>query len=211
MGIVKHRRYTNKDFKDNFVDLASNKPKSGHLTKQKNKDKTKIVEGVLKHIIIDRIDANGWVVEVGSGSERSTYNCTNPQWSLSIPSSTQTATMYVPNKKTRVEFSMDKEHKIYTIIRVIGGKSAFSNYQDVLKISVDQNDKTNQDVNAEITMTSQDVQIDAKSIIINSDDKQIDLIKTQENHEEQIKTLTQENNLLKEKINQIEEKLNGAE
>lgn len=206
-----YRKYTNKDFKDNFVDLASNEPKLGHLTKQKKKDKSQIVEGILKYIIIDRIDTDGWVVEVGSKSDKSTYNCTNPQWSLSIPSSNETQTMYVPKKKTRVEFSMDKKNKIYTIIRVIGGKSVFSNYQDVLKISVDQNDKTNQDVNAEITMTQESVQIDAKNIIINSNDKQIDLVQTQEDHAEKIKTLSEENTLLKEKISQIEKKLNGAD
>lgn len=212
MGIAKHRKHTNKDFKDNFVDLASNETKKGHLTNQKRgADDNQTIEGILKYIIIDRIDSDGWMVEVGNGSNSFVYACSNPQWSLNIPDSTITDTMYVPRNKTRVEFSIDKKTKIYTIVRIIGGKSSFSNYQDTLKISIDQNLKTNQDVNAEITMTQDNIELNADKIIVNSNDKQIDLVQSQINNANQIQILIGENTILKQKLNDIEEKLNKEE
>lgn len=211
MGIAQKRKYTNKHFKDNFVDLASNQVKTGHLTNEAKKDgKDETIEGTLKHILKDRIDSNGWIVEVGTGKQKTQYKCTNPQWTLSMPDSTETETMYVPKTKTRVEFTRNKKTKINTITRVIGGKSPFSNYQGTLKISIDENDKTNQNVNASITVTADEIELGAKSVVLSANGQKTDLVKTQETQANQIKILINENTILKEKINSIEQKLNGA-
>lgn len=207
MGAIQHRKYTNKHFKDNFVDLASTGVKKGHLTnQQQNKEGSEILEGYLKYVIIDRIDTNGWIVEVGSGSDKTKYSCTNPQWTLTLPDSTKTDKKYVPKYKTRVEFSADKKHKKYIISRVIGGKSSLSNYQDMLKISIDQNEKTNTNVNAEIKVTKNNIELGAQNITLKSNNQTIDLVE----QANQIKVLINENVLLKERLNNIEQKLNGA-
>lgn len=213
MGVVQHRKHTNKTFKKNFVDLASTSTKKGHLTKQKREaDDNQTVEGILKHVIIDRIDSNGWMVEVGSGKDTSTYACTNPEPFLTLPDSTETDTMYVPKTKTRVEISIDKQHKIYRIVRVINVKTALSRYQDTLKISIDQNTKTNKDVNAEITVTNDNIELNANKIVIsNNSGQKTDLVESQKKQANQIEILIEENRILKEKINSIESQLNQGE
>lgn len=209
MRVARSNKYTNKDFKENFVDLASNKVKKGHLTKQeRDVGDNQVVEGVLKYIIKDRIEFDGWYVEVGSGKDKFVYHCAN-QDPFTIPDSTETETKYVPKKKTKVQFIMDKHNKIYTINRILTDqKVALSLYKDQLRISVDNNNKTNQDVNAVITMGKEAIQMVANSIVIkDNDDNQFDLIENQQNHTEQIQTLTAENELLKNKINNIEQQL----
>lgn len=206
MGIAERRKYTNKHFKDNFVDLASNEPKIGHLTNKKKDKGSQNVSGILKYIIINRVESNGWIVEVGSGSDKTTYSCTNPQWALTMPDSNTTDKKYVPKHKTRVEISIDKKHKIYTIQRVINSKSAISNYQDMLKISIDQDEKTNSNVNAEIKITADEIELGANSVNLKANNQKIDLIK----QSNQIQVLINDNLLLKEKINNIEKKLNNG-
>ena len=191
-----------------FVNLASNKTQKGHLTKQeRGADDNQTIEGVLKYVIIDRIDSDGWMVEVGSGTDTFIYPCSNPEPFLTLPDSTKTDTMYVPKNKTRVEISIDKQTNIYTIMRVIGSVSVFSNYQDTLKISINQNEKTNQDVNAEIELTNDSIKLGANNIIIND----INLMEAQETQSNQIKILVDENTILKERINNIEAQLNQEE
>jgi len=212
MGFTKHRKYTNKNFKDNFVNLASNSTQKGHLTNQeRSADDNQTVSGILKHVIIDRIDTNGWIVEVGSGSNSSTYACTNPNPFLTLPDSTKTNTMYVPKNKTHVEISIDKQTKIYTILRVIGATSVLSNYQDTLKISIDQNNKTNKDIVAGIQITRDDIKLEANSITLKNANGTVDLIAEQETQANQIQVLVNENILLKEKINNIENQLQKGE
>lgn len=209
MRVARSNKYTNKDFKENFVDLASNKVKKGHLTKQeRDVGDNQVVEGALKYIVKDRIEFDGWYVEVGSGKDKFTYHCAN-QDPFTIPDSTETETKYVPKKKTKVQFIMDKHNKIYTINRILTDqKVALSLYKDQLRISVDNNNKTNQDVNAVITMGKEAIQMVANSIIIkDNEENQFDLIENQQNHEEQIQTLKEENESLKNKINNIEQQL----
>ncbi len=209
MGFVKHRKHTNKDFKDNFVNLASTNTKKGHLTKQeRGADDNQTIVGVLKHVIKDRIDSDGWMVEIGSGNDVSVYACFNTEPFLTLPDSTESETMYVPKKKTRVEISIDKQTGVYYIIRVVGVQKALSNYQNTLKISINQDTNTNQDVNAEITMTNDNIELGAKDIIINNDGSKTSLLQTQKTQANQIKVLIDENIFLKEKITNIENQLN---
>ena len=178
MRVSQQRRHTNKDFKDNFVNLASNEPLKGHLTKQKrDAGDSQIVEGVLKQIIKERIDTDGWLVEVGSDKDTFVYNCYNPQWAVSLPESTETNTMYVPKNKIRVQFSMDKKNKIYIIDRIITAtKTSIANYLNKLEISTNVNTKTNQDVNATMTMTNDDINLKADNIVVANEKIAINVI-----------------------------------
>lgn len=197
MRVSQQRRHTNKDFKDNFVNLASNEPLKGHLVKQKrDAGDSQIVEGVLKQIIKKRIDTDGWLVEVGSGKDTFTYSCYNPQWSQSLPESTETDTMYVPKNKTRVQFSMDKKNKIYIIQRVIAAsRTSIANYLDQLYISTDVNDKTNQDVSANMTMTKNDIKLQADNVVINSKGITLNIL---EIYDQQSQTIKEQNKTIQE-------------
>jgi len=208
MGAMKKNRYTNKEFKDNFVNLASNKVKLGHLTQKRDVGDNQVVEGILKQIIKDKIETDGWLVEVGNGKNKSTYKCSNTD-PFNIPPSTETKTMYVPIKKVKVEFIMDKFNKIYTITRMITNrKIPLSLYNDQLQISVDNNNKTNGDVRARIGVSKQTINLTAESIVVqNLDEEKIDLIEAHQNNVEEIAALKQQNASLIDEIQEIKNQL----
>ena len=211
MAIATHRKYTNKDFKDNFVDLASNDVKKGHLVSQSRKsDDVQVVEGILKQIIKSRIDTNGWLVEVGDGTNTHIYKCTNPNY-LQIPESTETDSYYVPKGTVKVQFIIDKYTKIYTITRIITNTLVpISSYDGTLYISLNNNTKENNDVDAVITMNKEDITLNGNVSIINGDTK-VNIIQEQENQQNQIDALQKENSLLKSKIDEIEKQINTGD
>lgn len=205
-------RDTNKEFKDRFEKLASTDVIKGHLTNQKRSPgDSQTVKGVLKHVIRERIDTNGWIVTVGSDKDKSDYSCTNPQWSTTLPSSTITPTLYVPKEKTEVEISLDKKNKIYTILRVISGNvNPFGLYQDTLTVSINQNEKTNGDVNAEVTMTKETINMVADAIVVqDNNNNQINLIENSNEQSQKIEELQQQNSDLRNRIQIIEQQLNS--
>ena len=208
MGAVKKNRYTNKEFKDNFVNLASEKVKIGHLTQKRDVGDNQVVEGILKQIIKNQIETNGWLVEVGNGKNTHIYHCSNTD-PFNLPDVTETETMYVPTKKVKVEFIMDKFNKIYTITRMITDrKIPLSLYNDQLKISVDNNNKTNQDVNAAITINKKGINLMAESIVIqNKENEKIDLVDAHQNNIESIEELKQQNLSLTNEIKEIKNQL----
>lgn len=209
MGYGKNRKYTHKEFKDNFVDLASNSTKKGHLTSQsRNAGDIQFIDGILKQIVKSRIDSDGWIVEVGDKSDKQSYKCTNPN-PLIIPDSTETETMYIPKKKVKVKISIDKKSHVYNIVNIDDGDNQVSlaKYRNTLYVSVDNNTKNNTSSNAVITMTNNSINLDAKSITISNGDDEINLMETQQNQSQQIQNLQDENALLREKITNIETQL----
>ena len=202
MRVTQKRKPTNKEFKDNFVALASNEPKVGHLTKQKRTgDDSQTVEGVLKYVLKNAIDSNGWVVEVGTGSDKSLYKCSNPLGVTSLPDSTETDEKYVIKGKIRTEISIDKKNKIYTIKRIINNTSMeLFKYANKLYISIDNNKKTNQNVNSTITLTENGIDLNADSVTVTNGSSVINIVETQNKINE-----------LEEKITNLEKQLNKEE
>ena len=61
-----------------FEDFASPKAKKGHLNNnERDTDEIKHERGVLVKIEKNKIDSNGWIVEVGQGENKKTYECSN--------------------------------------------------------------------------------------------------------------------------------------
>jgi hypothetical protein len=195
------------------VKLASNKPLKGHLTNQeRTTDDSQTVEGVLKQIVKDRIDSDGWYVEVGKDNDKYVYHCSYPQWATggTIPESTETNTLYVPVGKVRVEITIDKKNKIYIIQRLIdNSKASIVNYNNELHISVNSNTKTNQDVNANVKLTNDTINLNADSVVVtDNNNNEFDLIESHTIQIGQIQVLQEENKKLQERISTIEEQLN---
>ena len=198
-----HHEPTNKQMKRGVQGLADTMPKKGHLTNQERKagDKQSVI-GVLVHIIKEKIDKNGWVVEVGTGKDKTKYNCVNGQGGLYIPDSTITDTMYIPKNKTEAYIEIDKKSKIYTLTKIIGDVIPLASYEDVLTISTNTNEKTNQDVNASVILTKDIINLKASSIVIqDGDGTEVDLLKQNQEIQElkaSNKALQDDNETLKE-------------
>lgn len=198
-----HHEPTNKQMKRGVQGLADTMPKKGHLVSQERKPGDKeSTTGVLIHIIKERIDSNGWVVEVGTGKNKVKYHCINGQGGLFIPESTVTDTMYVPKNKTEVYVEIDKKSKIYTLTKIIGDVIPLASYGDTLTISTNTNEKTNQDVNSQVTLTKNTINLNASSIIIqDNDNTEVDLIQQSKD----IETLKADNEALKESNQALQE------
>ena len=190
MDNIHRREPTNKEFKTNFQGLAATKTKKGHLNDQeRKKDDKQSTEGVLKRILISKIDTNGWDVVVGKGSDTHTYHCVNPLGSLLIPDSTISTNKlyYIPKNKTAVDIDIDKKSHIYTITRVKGQQIPLASFNDKLYLSVDTNSKTNSDINAEITMSKDDITLQGDNIVVkDNDDNEVNLIDA---HNEQVENI----------------------
>lgn len=112
MGDIRNHSATNAYFKDNFKRLAGTKTKKGDLN---TSDGSVVYDiGVLLRIEKKKILQNGWIVEV-SGK---TYRCTNDSDRLTVPKHTESAEYYVPNDTIQVDVSLDKENKIYKLLRM---------------------------------------------------------------------------------------------
>ena len=116
--------------------------------------------------------------------------------------STITETLYVPKNKTDVYIDIDKKSKIYTLTRIIGDVIPLASYEDVLTISTNTNEKTNQDVNASMVMTKDIINLKASSIVIkDNDDTEVDLIQQSKDIEDlksDNESLKSDNEALKE-------------
>ena len=223
---IRKRAPTNKEFKNNFQGLASTRVKKGHLTGKEKKPEDNAKEvGVLTRINRAKLYENGWEVKVGTGNDAVTYNCSYGDGVMYIPDSTVTKQYFVPKGKVEVEVTIDKKSKIYTITKInTDNKKAVAVYENLLTlaISTDEND----DVDASIQLSKTGVNIKSNNVVItNSDNEEIDLVESQSKIEEsqkKIKTLeenvetlseTKENletevSSLKQKIKEIEIRLN---
>ena len=222
-----HHTPTNKQLKGGVQGLADTRPKKGHLTNQeRKKDDKQSATGVLVHILRKKIDSDGWIVDVGTGKNKSRYHCVNGTGGMYIPDSNVTDTMYVPKVKTEVNIDIDKKSKIYTITKIISDKKiSLASFEDMLYISTNNNENTNQDVNASIVMTKDIVNLKANEIIIEDNDgTEINLIQTTKQQQESVqqqqqaieelqesnKQLSSENTSLLQRVEILEETLKSV-
>lgn len=125
--MVKSNRYnpSNKKFTDHFQKLSGTKTKKGHLNENGERDSEEVLvtTGVLVKVEKAKRNSNGWQVEVGTGSDKKTYNCVNSTGTLVIPAYTDSKTYFVMKEKVTVDVTIDNVSKIYSITRIHGTQS----------------------------------------------------------------------------------------
>lgn len=115
--MVDSKRYdpTITRFRKHTQSFVSNKTKKGHLNKDE-RDTGDVIkeEGTL--VSVDRNNLNGktWKVKVGN----KIYDCTYGDNIVYLPECTEQGNLYKPKKECKVEVSIDKKSKIYTITRI---------------------------------------------------------------------------------------------
>ena len=122
--MVDSKRYdpTITRFQKHTKSFVSGKTKKGHLENE-DREAGDVVneEGVLVRIIKKDIQGKGWEVEV----DKKKYKCSYYGNSfLFLPNCTETDTYYIPKKECKVEISIDKKSKIYTITKIKGLKTS---------------------------------------------------------------------------------------
>lgn len=210
----KSRTPTNKEFKRNFQGLAGTRTRKGHLNNKEEKKASDMAKlnGLLIRVEKEKFDKNGWEVQVGEKKDAKTYMCSYQEGILNMPDFTETKKYYVMKGKVNVEISIDKKSKVYSITKINSlNKKPLFLYNNTLRISVDSNTKTNQNVEAKIELTDDSVDIKGDSITVtDSDDNKIDLIEENKKADERISELEEQNKSLLEKIQIIEEKLDNS-
>lgn len=122
--MVDSKRYdpTITRFQKHTKSFVSGKTKKGHLENE-DREAGDVIneEGVLVRIIKKDIQGKGWKVKV----DEKIYNCSYYGNSfLFLPNCTETDTYYIPKKECKVEVSIDKKSKIYTITKIKGLKTS---------------------------------------------------------------------------------------
>lgn len=205
---IKKRTPTNKEFKTNFQGLASTKPKKGHLTDQSKKAEDVASEiGELIRIEKDKLYENGWEVKVGKGSSATTYKCSYGSGIMYIPDSNITDKYYVPKKKTEVEVTIDKKSKVYTVVKInTSNKKPVALFENTLTISTNTNKINIKDFMAQIQITQDVIKMQAEKIaLIDKDKNTVNLMESQK----KIQDLENQNNLLLERIEILEKKIDN--
>ena len=122
--MVDSKRYdpTITRFQKHTKSFVSGKTKKGHLENEDREAGDVIKEeGVLVRIVKKQIQEKGWKVKV----DEKIYNCSYYGNSfLFLPNCTETDTYYIPKKECKVEISIDKKSKIYTITKIKGLKTS---------------------------------------------------------------------------------------
>lgn len=122
--MVDSKRYdpTITRFQKHTKSFVSGKTKKGHLNNEERKEGDVInEEGILVRIDKKQIQGKGWEVEV----DKKKYKCSYYGNSfLFLPNCTETDTYYIPKKECKVEISIDKKSKIYTITKIKGLKTS---------------------------------------------------------------------------------------
>lgn len=167
--MVNSKRYdpTITRFRKHTQGFVSGKTKKGHLQNEEN-DKGDVFkdEGELIKIIKKKKDDDGWVVKV-SGK---TYNCTYGDNIRYMPDCTDTGEYLVPKKKCKVEVSIDKKSKIYTITRIID-KSKTTISASSTDINLNSGGKASVNIGQDKTNVSQDLSVNG-DITFNTDDEE---------------------------------------
>ena len=173
--MVQSKSYTptNKRFKRYFQDIAATKKKKGHLSQAEREQEDVVAEkGELKRIIKAKFKEDGWVVDVGTGDNKKTYNCVNGTGEWNIPESIESNLYYTPKEVTVVDVLLDNVSKIYTITRIRSLDKTIITNPNQVKIGLPGNDE-NKDItqiileNQHITLNKQvkvDGDIEAKNI-----------------------------------------------
>lgn len=117
--MVDSKRYdpTITRFQKHTQSFVSGKTKKGHLNEDGgDREESDVIkeEGVLVRVNSKNIYGNTWEVKVGN----KTYMCSYGDNIIYLPPYTEKGIYYVPKKECKVEISIDKKSKIYTITRI---------------------------------------------------------------------------------------------
>lgn len=122
--MVDSKRYdpTITRFQKHTKSFVSGKTKKGHLNNE-DREAGDVIneEGVLVRIIKKDIQGKGWEVKVDGKPYKCSYYGNS---FLFLPNCTETDTYYIPKKECKVEISIDKKSKIYTITKIKGLKTS---------------------------------------------------------------------------------------
>lgn len=213
---------TNKKFRKHFQDFASTKTKKGHLNEsERDTDEIKHEKGILTKIEKSKIESDGWIVEVGKGDDKKTYNCTNTTGVLNIPDSTETDLYYVPTSQIDVDVTLDTVSKIYQITRIksLNNHVAYQSDGELVITNSGTTSLTEDAEGGKITISQTKVTIDGDNVVngnTSTDNLEVknkfkignmDVGITIKTLEENNKTLTEENEKLKEDINEIKKQI----
>lgn len=102
-------------FQKSTKSFVSGKTKKGHIG-QEERDTGDVIkeEGILIEVDRNNIQGKGWKVRVG----KKDYNCSYGDNIIYLPECTLIGNIYKPKQECRVEVSIDKKSKIYTITRL---------------------------------------------------------------------------------------------
>ena len=115
--MVDTKRYspTNKRFQKHTQAFVSGKTKKGHLSSEEREAGDVVKEtGLLVKVNKNNIQGNGWEVKI----DNKTYMCTYGDNIIYLPPCTLNGSYYLPKKECKVEVSIDKKSKIYTITKI---------------------------------------------------------------------------------------------
>lgn len=165
--MVNSKRYdpTITRFQKHTKSFVSGKTKKGHLNKDDDERSTEdVVKEEGKLIEVDSKDLYGktWVVDV-SGKK---YYCTYGDNIIYLPPYTVVGTKYRPKKECKVEISIDKKSKIYTITRILDeNKQPISMMNDKVVIQTEGSsslvvDKDTTSISGEKLAVEGDIEID---------------------------------------------------
>lgn len=214
---------TNKRFRSHFQDFASTKAKKGHLNNnERDTDEIKHERGVLVKIEKNKIDSNGWIVEVGQGENKKTYECSNVTGVLSVPDSTETDLYYIPTYTVDVDVTIDTVSAIYQITRIKSVNNHVAYQKDgelVLTNSDNMLGEEEDEESSKLTIAKKGVTIDGDNIVngnITANNLSVgrtfkvgklDVGITIERLEKENQTLTQQNKQMKEDIEKLKSQI----
>lgn len=222
--MVKSNRYnpSNKKFTDHFQKLSGTKTKKGHLNEkgERDSDDVLVTNGVLVKIEKAKRNSNGWQVEVGTGSDKKTYNCVNSTGTTVIPNYTESETYFVMKEKVMVDITIDNVSKIYSITRIHGTESLINMRDD--KITITDTPITNdRKQTAKVTLSQNSVQLESETIKLKGPEEANNLVEIEGDTNiyknlvvhgsldaPEIQDLKKENEDLKAEIEDIKEKIN---
>lgn len=102
-------------FQKHTKSFVSGKTKKGHLNNGEREAGDVIKEeGILVKVNGKDLQGKSWYVQVG----KKYYWCTYGDNIVYLPECTKNGDFYIPKKKCKVEISIDKKSKIYTITRI---------------------------------------------------------------------------------------------
>ena len=215
--MVKSNRYnpSNKKFTDHFQKLSGTKTKKGHLNENGERDSEEVLvrTGGLVKVEKAKRNSNGWQVEVGTGSDKKTYNCVNSTGTLVIPAYTDSKTYFVMKEKVTVDVTIDNVSKIYSITRIHGTQSLINMRDNQITIT-DTPITNDRKQTTNITVAKNTVKLESDNINLKGDSVFENTVTVMDKiiiegsiDAPEIKELQKENASLKSEIQDIKEQI----
>ena len=116
--MVDSKRYdpTITRFQKHTKSFVSGKTKKGHLNNEEREAGDVVKEeGILVQVDRNNLQGKTWLVEVGGKR----YPCTYGDNIIYLPPCVKNGNYYQPKQECKVEVSIDKKSKIYTITRIL--------------------------------------------------------------------------------------------